>query len=81
MNDVSQAIHVSLPDEFDTIGGFVIDLLGHIPDDDEQPSVSWGQVEFTILEMDDRRVLFLNVKRIEDEKYSSASNEDLEERT
>lgn len=48
----------ALPDdrEYDTIGGFVIDLLGRIPREDETPSVTYGNIEFTVLLTEDKRV-------------------------
>ena len=43
-------------DDFDTIAGFVLSLLGHIPLQDEKPEVIFNHLKFTVLEMEDRRI-------------------------
>ncbi len=43
-------------DDFDTIAGFVLSLLGYIPDQDEKPEVIFDHLKFTVLEMKDRRI-------------------------
>ena len=35
--------------DYDTIGGFVMDLLGHVPEDNEKVTVHWENVEFKVL--------------------------------
>lgn len=42
--------------EFDTISGFVVDLLGHIPTQGENASVLWENIEFKVLEVDENRI-------------------------
>ncbi len=42
--------------DYDTIGGFVIDLLGHIPEENEHGTVSWENVEFKILSVHDKKI-------------------------
>lgn len=56
--DVMEALGKE-PDEdspFETIGAMVIELLGHIPDDGERPSVKWENIKFTVTEAEDRRI-------------------------
>ncbi|MDO5732486.1 MAG: hemolysin family protein [Eubacteriales bacterium] len=55
-------------EDFDTIAGLVIDKLGYIPEEDENPSCTHNNVEFKILSMDDNRVERINLKLIPDEK-------------
>ena len=43
-------------DDYDTIAGFVLSLLGHIPEADERPEVMFNNLKFTVLEMADRRI-------------------------
>jgi putative hemolysin len=43
-------------DDFDTIAGFVLSLLGYIPQQDEHPIVIFKNLKFTVVEMDDRRI-------------------------
>ena len=49
-------IHFPADGDYDTLGGYIIDTLGHIPAADEHPSVTVGLVEFTVAAMDDRRI-------------------------
>lgn len=39
--------------EYDTMSGFVVDLLGRIPEAHENPSVEWKNVRFTVMRMED----------------------------
>lgn len=56
--DAMQALGKQVPEdtEFDTIGGFVVDLLGHIPTQGETASVRWEDIEFSVLEADENRI-------------------------
>jgi len=50
-------------DEFDTIGGLVVQALGHLPKRGE--SVEIGPFRFTVMRADSRRVHLLSVERLE----------------
>jgi magnesium and cobalt transporter len=50
-------------DEFDTIGGLVVNALGHLPKRGE--SVEIGPLRFTVMRADSRRVHLLSVERLE----------------
>ncbi|MBO5577108.1 MAG: HlyC/CorC family transporter [Ruminococcus sp.] len=56
--DAMQVLGKKVPDdtEFDTIGGFVVDLLGYIPEENEKASVRWEDIEFTVLSTDETRI-------------------------
>lgn len=43
-------------EDYDTLGGLLIYLLGHIPEDGEQMSVSYENIVFDILEIKDKRI-------------------------
>ncbi len=43
-------------DNYDTIAGFVLSLLGRIPEDGEHAAVNFKNLRFTVLKMDDRRI-------------------------
>jgi putative hemolysin len=63
---VAKFFDLEIPDEddFDTIGGYVINRLGYIPEDDEFPSVTMGSLLLTVRSMDERRVEKLEVERL-----------------
>ena len=56
--DVMEALGKEPDDDspFETIGAMVIELLGHIPDDGERPSVQWENVKFSVIEAEDRKI-------------------------
>ncbi len=57
ISDVAEQIHQELDDsENDTIGGLVMDSLGYVPDEDEHPTVTIGNAQFTIKSMDERSI-------------------------
>ena len=51
-------------DQFDTVGGFIIDKLGFIPDDDCDQAVIYKDYEFKILYIEDTRIKIVRVKKI-----------------
>jgi len=58
--DVFAALGVEPPEdadeEYDTIGGLMTDILGYIPEDDQNAVCSYGGLEFTALESDGKRI-------------------------
>ena len=57
MEELGELLDVKLPDgDYDTLAGFIMDELGRIPGEDEQPVVVYENVTFTVLKMDDRRI-------------------------
>lgn len=57
MGEVGEAIGLEFPDEdYDTLAGLVISLLGRIPDENEYPEVEFQNLRLKVLEMDDKRV-------------------------
>ncbi len=46
---------------FDSIGGLIIDRLGRIPTQEEQPQVEYKGLVFTVLEVADRRIIKVSV--------------------
>ncbi len=53
--DAEEIIGIQLPEghNYDTMSAFIVDLLGRIPDEDETPSVKYGDFEFTVLLTED----------------------------
>lgn len=47
-------------DDFDTVGGYVVNQLGHLPERDEQVTI--GHFQFTIIRADNRRIHLVEVK-------------------
>ena len=55
IEEVNQEIGIELPDgEYETLAGFVLDVLGHIPTEGEQ--FDFNDMKFEILEMQDLKI-------------------------
>jgi putative hemolysin len=53
--EVCSLLGITLPEEhnYDTMSAFIVDLLGHIPDEDELATVEYQGVKFTVLIVED----------------------------
>jgi len=72
INDLNAALDLELPsDNFDTVGGLVVSLLGSIPKENEHPEVKYDRIRFRIEKVDEKRIeklkLTLPAKSEEDE--------------
>ncbi|RFU60476.1 hemolysin family protein [Peribacillus glennii] len=60
--EVRDALNIVFPtDDYDTLSGFVIGQLGYIPAVDEQPSIEYENIRFTVAEMNDKRIMKVKV--------------------
>ena len=76
LDDVGELFDVLFPDDdIDTLAGFVISLLGKIPDEDEQLIAQYQNLQFTVLQMDDKRVAKVEVKVLPVEPAEVNANE------
>ena len=57
-------------EEYDTLGGFLIDLIGYIPDDGDKVKVEYENLEFNIEEVNEKRIQVVRiiVNEIEEDK-------------
>ena len=67
LDDINEEIHINLQSESsETIGGFIIDILGEIPNDDpdESINVQYENYLFEVLNVKDRRIerVIMNIK-------------------
>lgn len=57
IEEVEEKLGIKLPDgDYDTIGGFIISLLGFLPVDGDLNSVEYENISFTVLNVDERRI-------------------------
>lgn len=62
LDEVGEAIDIEFPEEdFDTLAGLVISLLGRIPDELEYPEVDFRNLKFKVLAMEEKRVSRIQV--------------------
>lgn len=52
-------------DKFDTMSGFIVELLGRIPEEDENPTVEYGDILFTVLLTEDKCIAKIKAQRLE----------------
>jgi magnesium and cobalt transporter len=60
-------------DDFDTVGGHVVNQFGHLPGRGEQVTI--GALEFTVLRADKRRVHLLRMVKLAEETESESETE------
>ncbi len=57
LEDVSDAIDLTLPcEDYDTMGGFVMGVLGRVPEEDEKPVADYRNLHLEVIEMDEKRI-------------------------
>lgn len=63
LDELNELVSYNLPEDgdYDTIAGFVVSQLGHIPDPGEV--ISWKQYRISVLEADKRKILKVQVDR------------------
>lgn len=78
LEDVSKMLETELPetDDYDTLGGLITDRLGRIPSEDEHPTVTVKNVEFTVLLVEDRRVSKVKAVKLPPEPEEEAEDEE-----
>ena len=59
--EVMEALGREYDGDYDTIGGFVTELLGHIPEDGETAELEWKDIRFSIAEVSDKKIVRLRV--------------------
>jgi putative hemolysin len=63
LKEVGEAIGQDFEDEdYDTLGGLVVNKLGRIPDEDEYPEVTCGNLRLKVLAMDEKRVAKVQIE-------------------
>lgn len=69
IDEVSELTGVVLPEgDYDTLAGFLIFLLGRIPEGDEHACVEYEGLTFTILSMEERRIGTVHIEKTESDK-------------
>ncbi len=57
IGELEELVDASIPEgDYDTVAGFLMDQLGHIPEEDEQAVIEYDNLTFTVQRMDDRRI-------------------------
>lgn len=60
--DVNKILDSHIPEgDYDTLSGYIQELLGRIPDEEENPTIETDELTFKIEEYEDRRILKVKV--------------------
>ncbi len=72
IGELEELLDTELPEgDYDTVAGFVLDQLGHIPEEGEEAAVQFENLTFTVTEMDDLRIENILVRRNPEEETES----------
>jgi putative hemolysin len=57
IEEVEEQLNVKLPEgDYDTLGGFIISLLGYLPSGEVQDVAEYKNIKFTVLNVEERRI-------------------------
>ncbi|MDR1563807.1 MAG: hemolysin family protein [Oscillospiraceae bacterium] len=57
LDEINDELDTNLPKgDYDTIGGFVVSLLGRIPEESERPSIELGDLTLTVEQVEEQRI-------------------------
>ena len=80
IHDLRKILNVDIPEgEYDTLSGYLIELLGRIPSDDEKPVIETKRVTYKIEDYEDKRILWVKACRNNIEEEFDDEDEDEEE--
>ena len=69
VGELEELLDTELPEgDYDTVAGFVLDQLGHIPEEGEEAAIQFENLTFTVTEMDDLRIENIVVTRNPEEE-------------
>jgi len=62
IGDLEDFLSIKLPEgDFETVGGFIIDLIGRVPEQNEE--IRYRDLRFTIRSADERKINLIEIKR------------------
>ena len=79
IGELEELVDTTLPEgDYDTLAGFLMDQLGHIPDEEEQAVIEYDNLTFTVRRMDDRRIeqVHIHVEPKSDDEDDRNENKD-----
>lgn len=74
IEEVEELIGKTFPDgDYDTLGGYIISVLGFLPQDGEMNEVQFENIKFTVLNVEERRIGKIRVEILPAEKEKEKS--------
>lgn len=75
LEDVNERLDIELPtDNTETIGGYVYELLGHVPSEGEVVEAEGNR--FTIVKVNQRRIVVIKLEKLAKEEMSASAKEE-----
>jgi len=81
IKDLNEKIPMDIDEEnenFDSLGGFIIDSLGYIPEEGANETLIYNGYEIKILYIEDNRIKACRIRKLKEQQYAN-DNEILEE--
>lgn len=76
IEEVEETLEITFPEgEYETIGGFIMSEIGHIPTEDEEAVVEFSGYRLTVKEVDERRIERVLAERLPEEETKEAEEE------
>ena len=77
IEEVEEQLGISIPDgDYDTLGGFIISLLGYLPTGEQEDVTEFKNIRFTVLNVDERRIGKVRVEILPEEQEEENEEED-----
>lgn len=65
VNELKKVLGIDVPEgEYETLSGYLLELLGRVPEDDENPIIETDKVTYKIEEYEDKRILWVKACKI-----------------
>ena len=76
IEEVEEKLGIKLPEgDYDTLGGFIISLLGFLPVDGDMNTVQYKNIRFTVLNVEERRIGKVKVEFLPEEQLGNEKND------
>ena len=77
IEEVEEKLGIKIPEgDYDTLGGFIISILGFLPKEGEQTVAEFGNIRFTVLNVEERRIGKVKVEIMPVEKADEENGND-----
>lgn len=65
INDLKKILQVDIPEgDYETLSGYLLELLGRVPEDDENPTIETEKVSYKIEQYEDKRILLVKACKL-----------------
>ena len=83
IKDLNEKISINIDEEnenYDSLGGFIIDKLGYIPEAGDNETIIYNGYEIKILYMEDNRIKACRIRKLKDKPDEQKTEEESEEK-